>query len=166
MGQRLDLTNWHDEVSFVAWTVDLMSALSFFLGAVLLQVIGVGIMIVMWISIRERTREIGTLRAIGMQRTSVLLMFLTEGFLLGLLATLGGAVLGRGAVAGAQRLARAAAGGRPVRAAVGQAGGAAHACSGCWRRWRFITGVVTLISVIPSFIAARLKPVSAMQHAG
>jgi ABC-type lipoprotein release transport system permease subunit len=94
VGQRLDLTNWHDEVSFVAWTVDLMSALSFFLGAVLLQVIGVGIMIVMWISIRERTREIGTLRAIGMQKTSVLLMFLTEGFLLGLLATLAGAVLG------------------------------------------------------------------------
>ena len=30
----------------------------------------------------------------------------------------------------------------------------------------FITAVVTLISIIPSFIAARLKPVSAMQHAG
>ena len=30
----------------------------------------------------------------------------------------------------------------------------------------FITGVVTVISIIPSFIAARLKPVSAMQHAG
>ena len=30
----------------------------------------------------------------------------------------------------------------------------------------FITTVVTLISLIPSFIAARLKPVTAMQHAG
>jgi ABC-type antimicrobial peptide transport system permease subunit len=30
----------------------------------------------------------------------------------------------------------------------------------------FITCVVTGISVIPSFIAARLKPVTAMQHAG
>jgi ABC-type antimicrobial peptide transport system permease subunit len=30
----------------------------------------------------------------------------------------------------------------------------------------FITLVVTLISVVPSFIAARLKPVTAMQHAG
>ena len=35
VGQRLDLTNWHDEVSFVAWTVDLMGGLSFFLGFVL-----------------------------------------------------------------------------------------------------------------------------------
>lgn len=165
VGQKLDLTNWHDEVSFVAWTVDLMSALSFFLGTLLLLVIGVGIMIVMWISIRERTREIGTLRAIGMQRRRVLVMFLTEGFLLGLLATLGGAVLG---------------------VIVSVALNAAH-----WSlpvgvqfvllsdtlvvlptvRWVattviFITAVVTGISLIPSFIAARLKPVTAMQHAG
>jgi hypothetical protein len=30
----------------------------------------------------------------------------------------------------------------------------------------FIAGTVTVISVIPSFIAARLKPASAMSHAG
>ena len=30
----------------------------------------------------------------------------------------------------------------------------------------FITLVVTAISIVPSFIAARLKPVTAMQHAG
>jgi ABC-type antimicrobial peptide transport system permease subunit len=29
----------------------------------------------------------------------------------------------------------------------------------------FITGVVTVISFIPSYIAARLKPVTAMAHA-
>ncbi|MFZ5439771.1 MAG: ABC transporter permease [Myxococcota bacterium] len=165
VGQRLDLTNWHEEVSFVAWTVDLVSALSFFLGGVLLQIIGVGIMIVMWISIRERTREIGTLRAIGMQKTRVLAMFLLEGFLLGLLATLAGA-----------------AGGVLLSLVLN----AAHVTLPIGVqfvllsdkllviptvRWVglavvFITGVVTIISVIPSFIAARLKPVSAMQHAG
>lgn len=165
VGQRLDLTNWHEEVSFVAWTVDLVSALSFFLGGVLLQIIGVGIMIVMWISIRERTREIGTLRAIGMQKTRVLAMFLLEGFLLGLLATLAGA-----------------AGGVLLSLVLN----AAHVTLPIGvqfvllsdkllviptLRWVglavvFITGVVTIISVIPSFIAARLKPVSAMQHAG
>ncbi len=164
-GQRLDLTNWHDEVSFAAWTVDLMSAVSFFLAAVLLQVIGVGIMIVMWISIRERTREIGTLRAIGMQRRSVLLMFLAEGFLLGLLSTLVGTALG-------------------VALSVGL--DAAHVPlpqgvqfvllsdrlvivpTVAWAATTvvFITGVVTGISIVPAFIAARLKPVSAMAHAG
>ena len=34
----------------------------------------------LWIAIRERTREIGTLRAIGMQRARVLAMFLIEAF--------------------------------------------------------------------------------------
>ncbi|MDP1824344.1 MAG: FtsX-like permease family protein [Archangium sp.] len=165
VGQRLDLTNWHDEVSFVAWTVDLMSYLSFFLGAVLLQVIGVGIMIVMWISIRERTREIGTLRAIGMQQTSVLLMFLTEGFLLGLLATLGGAVVGvvLSFVLNAAHV--------PLPIGVQFVLLSDKLVVLPTVQWvvltvAFITGVVTVISVIPSFIAARLKPVSAMQHAG
>jgi putative ABC transport system permease protein len=165
VGQRLDLTNWHDEVSFVAWTVDLMSALSFFLGAVLLQVIGVGIMIVMWISIRERTREIGTLRAIGMQKTSVLLMFLTEGFLLGLLATLAGAVLGVGLslVLNSSHV--------PLPVGVQFVLLSDKLVVLPTLQWvlatvAFITGVVTIISIIPSFIAARLKPVSAMQHAG
>jgi ABC-type lipoprotein release transport system permease subunit len=164
-GQKLDLTNWHDEVSFVAWTVDLMSAVSFFFAAVLLQVIGVGIMIVMWISIRERTREIGTLRAIGMQRRSVLAMFLAEGCLLGLLSTAAGIALGLGVSFGLDA------------AHVTLPQGAQfvllsdHLVIIPTLKWAlassgFITGTVTVISVIPSFIAARLKPVSAMSHAG
>ncbi len=165
VGQRLDITNWHDEVSFVAWTVDLMSFVSFFLGTVLLAVIGVGIMIVMWISIRERTREIGTLRAIGMQQTSVLMMFLTEGFLLGLLATLGGAVAG---VLASVILNSASI---PLPVGVQFVLLSDKLVMLPTAQWvlatvSFITGVVTFISVIPSFIAARLKPVSAMQHAG
>ena len=164
-GQRLDLTNWHDEVSFVAWTVDLMSWLSFFLGGMLLQIIGVGIMIVMWISIRERTREIGTLRAIGMQQASVLLMFLTEGFLLGLLATVGGAVFGvvLSVVLNAAHV--------PLPVGVQFVLLSDKLVVLPTAQWvvatvAFITFVVTAISIIPSFIAARLKPVTAMQHAG
>ena len=165
VGQRLDLTNWHDEVSFVAWTVDLMSWLSFFLGGMLLQIIGVGIMIVMWISIRERTREIGTLRAIGMQQASVLLMFLTEGFLLGLLATVGGAILGvvLSLVLNASHV--------PLPVGVQFVLLSDKLVVLPTAQWvvatvAFITFVVTAISIIPSFIAARLKPVTAMQHAG
>ena len=30
----------------------------------------------------------------------------------------------------------------------------------------FITGILTLISLIPSFLAARLKPITAMSHFG
>ncbi len=64
-----------------------MSALSVITGVltfVLLVIIAVGIMNTLWIAIRERTREIGTLRAIGMQRARVLVMFLTEALMLSL----------------------------------------------------------------------------------
>ena len=60
----------------------------------LMVIVAVGIMNTMWIAIRERTREIGTLRAIGMQRTQVLWMFLIEAFLLGLAGTAAGRGLG------------------------------------------------------------------------
>jgi ABC-type lipoprotein release transport system permease subunit len=164
-GQKLDLTTWHDEVSFVAWTVDLMSAVSFFLAVVLLQVIGVGIMIVMWISIRERTREIGTLRAIGMQRRGVLVMFVTEGFLLGLLSTTFGTLAGVLVSLGldAARVAL------PVGVQFVLLSD--HLVVVPTLRWAlaslgFITAVVTAISILPSVLAARLKPVTAMAHAG
>ncbi len=164
-GQKLDLTTWYDEVSFVGWTVNLMNALSFFVAVVLLAVVGVGIMIVMWISIRNRTKEIGTLRAVGMQRRSVLFMFVAEGFCLGLLATVFGALVGVGmSVALNAAQVRLPLGVQfvllserliivPTLASVLVAAA-------------FITGVVTLISLGPAFLAARLKPVTAMQHAG
>jgi putative ABC transport system permease protein len=48
----------------------------------------------MWISVRERTGEVGTLRAIGMRHGRVLLMFMLEALLLGLFATTVGALAG------------------------------------------------------------------------
>src|SRR5262249_60616285 len=93
-GQKLDVTTWEDEISFIQWTVTAITWLSYTLIGILLVIITVGLMNTLWIAIRERTREIGTLRAIGMQRTRVLWMFVTEAFVLGLSATVSGAVLG------------------------------------------------------------------------
>ena len=68
-GQKLDVTTWEDEISFIQWTVTAHRPGSpCTLIGVLLVIIVVGIMNTLWIAIRERTREIGTLRAIGMQR--------------------------------------------------------------------------------------------------
>jgi ABC-type lipoprotein release transport system permease subunit len=164
-GQKLDITNWEDETSFVQWFVTILTFAASTVIFILTVIIGVGIMNVIWISIRERTREIGTLRAVGMQRTSVLAMFVSEGFLLGIFGT--GAGVAVGAVAsfllnsaaiklpkGAQlvlmseRLIVSPTVGWFVFAVV------------------FITGVITAISLIPSFLAARLKPITAMSHVG
>ncbi|MBM4784562.1 MAG: ABC transporter permease [Archangiaceae bacterium] len=164
-GQKLDITNWEDETSFVQWFVTILTVAATTVIFVLTIIIGVGIMNVMWISIRERTREIGTLRAVGMQRRSVLAMFVTEGFLLGIMGTTAGVIVGgivsfllnnaaiklpKGAqlVLMSEKLIVAPTAGWIVFAIV------------------FITGAITIISVIPSFLAARLKPISAMSHVG
>ena len=95
-GQRLDLTIWSDEVSFLLWILTVVDWVSFTLVGILLMIIAIGIMNSMWMSVRDRTNEVGTLRAIGMSRTRVLVMFLLESTLLGFLACALGGVLGAG----------------------------------------------------------------------
>ena len=162
-GQKLDLTSWDDEVSYVTWTLTAINGLSFVLTAVLLVIIAIGIMNTMWIAIRERTREIGTLRAIGMQKPLVLAMFVIETFLLGLAGTAAGAVLG-GLAAGALQLMHL-----PVPE------GAQFITMSSTLQFALeparvlvagavITACVTVVSLIPAFKAASMKPVSAMSH--
>ena len=99
-GQKLDVTNWEDEISFMTWTLKALQGLSAVLIVILVAIIIIGIMNTMWIAIRERTREIGTLRAIGMHRREVLWMFLLESLMLGLLATIAGVLVGAAVAAG------------------------------------------------------------------
>lgn len=94
IGQKLDLTIWKDEVSYIAWILKVVDGLSYLLVGILLTIIGVGVANTMWIAVRERTGEIGTLRAIGMSKRRVLAMFLLEAALLGAVATVLGATLG------------------------------------------------------------------------
>ncbi len=66
------------------------------LGGVSLFVGGVGILTIMTISVRERTAEIGLLRAIGARRRQVLALFLLEALLLAILGGLAGVGLALG----------------------------------------------------------------------
>ncbi|MEO0815237.1 MAG: FtsX-like permease family protein, partial [Myxococcota bacterium] len=81
-GLKLDLTIWRDEIAPLKWTLNAIDTVSGVLIVILTVIIVVGIMNTMWISVRERTNEVGTLRAIGMGRLQVLMMFVFEAAIL------------------------------------------------------------------------------------
>ncbi len=93
-GQKIDLTIWEDEVSFLKWVLVAFDTVLWFLVLILVSVIGVGIMNTLYNAVRERTREIGTMRAIGMRRSRVLCLVLLEAALLGFFASGSGAGVG------------------------------------------------------------------------
>jgi putative ABC transport system permease protein len=64
-----------------------------FVGAVLIVIVILSAAIVMTMAVTERTREIGTLRALGTRPSGILRMFLTEGVAIAILGCLAGAVL-------------------------------------------------------------------------
>jgi putative ABC transport system permease protein len=74
------------------------------LGGISLLVGGVGIFTIMTIAVRERTQEVGLLRAIGARRSAIAQLFLGEAMLLSGLGGVGGLTLGIGIVAVVQWL--------------------------------------------------------------
>jgi ABC-type lipoprotein release transport system permease subunit len=86
VGEKLDISNWEDTLSFVKWVVRSINAISLLLVIVILISIALGITNALWMSVRERTSEIGTMRSIGMQQSAVLRLFLTEGIILSSIA--------------------------------------------------------------------------------
>ncbi|MHB1843914.1 MAG: ABC transporter permease [Deltaproteobacteria bacterium] len=164
-GQKLDVTSWEDELSFFSWTLKALDGLSATLLVILLAIVVIGIMNTMWIAIRERTREIGTLRAIGMQREQVVRQFLVEALLLGLAATVTGVAFGA-LVALLLNAARV-----PVPIGVQIFLLSNHLFLAIHLKTLVaaviaITLVTGLAALYPSLRAAKLKPVNAMQHFG
>ena len=164
-GQKLDVTSWEDELSFFSWTLKALDGLSATLLAILLAIVVIGIMNTMWIAIRERTREIGTLRAIGMQREQVVRQFLLEALMLGLVATVAGVVLGAIAAAGLNAARIPVPIGAQIFLLSNHLFFAVHAGT-LASAVAAITLVTGLAALYPSLRAAKLRPVSAMQHFG
>jgi putative ABC transport system permease protein len=164
VGQKLDLTIWSDEVSFLTWVLTAISSVSFLLVTILMVIIGIGVMNSMWMAVRERTGEVGTLRAIGMSRGRVLAMFLLEAMLLGLGATAIGGAVGAALAAGLD----AALIEIPVPAVqailmsdvlhlVVEGGDVLLAVA-------VFTGLAAVAALFPALKASRMQPVTAIQH--
>jgi lipoprotein-releasing system permease protein len=114
-----------------------------------------GIASVLVVSVVQKSREIGILRAMGVSRAQVLRVFLLQGGVLGLLGALGGSALGMGALVLWQRYARNV-DGTPLFAARLEPGLFAAAVL-----LATLTGL--LAACMPAMRAARLDPVVAIR---
>lgn len=143
------ITNQASLQSTVGTVTSTLNLLMVGISSISLVVGGIGIMNIMLVSVRERTREIGVRRAIGATRRQILTQFIIEAVVLSVLGGLIGLVLGLGiAYALAQAL-----------------------------NWEFIVGTSTtaialvfsgLVGVVfgvwPARTASRLQPVDALRY--
>ncbi len=68
-------------------------------GLITAVVAGIGIMNILLVSVKERTREIGIRRALGARRTTILMQFLCEAIMVAIVGGFVGVVMGSGAAA-------------------------------------------------------------------
>jgi putative ABC transport system permease protein len=141
-----------DQTQLLAAATSISGTLTLLLGGIAsisLVVGGIGIMNIMLVSVRERTREIGIRKAIGAKAADILAQFLVEALTLSLLGGLLGVAVGLGVSALIARLAGWAFAFNPTTLL------AAVLSS-------LLVGVV--FGVWPARQAARLDPISALRY--
>ncbi len=134
------------------------------LSSFLFAAAAVGIVNSMLMSVHERTREIGTIRALGMRRRLVVRLFILEGLALGIVSAVVGVSVGGGMVL------YYAARGIPMNTTTlaWLAGG--DVLYPALRGWSVlraagaIAALSTLAAVYPAFTASRLEPREALHH--
>ena len=128
----------------------IVTAVAVAIVSISLLVGGVGIMNIMLVSVTERTREIGILKALGATRRQILLQFLTEAVALCLLGAVAGLLLGHviaevfGAFAPA------------VEVNVSLVAALAAVA--------FSTAVGIVFGILPAYRAADLRPIDALRY--
>ena len=140
--------------SFTA-ILNIVQAVLIGIAAISLLVGGIGIMNTMYTSVLERTREIGILKAIGATRKNILLLFLIESGLIGLLGGTIGILLGIALSKGVALVAAQALGSSLLQADV-----SVTMIIGALL-FSFIIG--TASGLLPAKTAADLQPVEALR---
>lgn len=174
------ITNAFDgEVSVISSTAVLniigsvFSVIQLFLvgiAAISLLVAGIGIMNIMIVSLIERTREIGILKALGMKSRTVLLIFLGESVIIGLIGAAVGIGLGWGL---ANIVAIVFSGGGPFAGGGGQTASVGTVGLNIvpvltpivlLGALGFGIGVSVIFALYPAWRASKLKPVEALRY--
>jgi putative ABC transport system permease protein len=139
-----------------------------FVGGILHLVLGIiaafGVLNTALMSVFERTREVGTMRAIGSRRSRVVALFLLEGLFLGVVGAIGGALLG------ALLVQWFAVHGIPAfsEAQRYSYGGDFLFTTLSWRPLVSVPALMVAVSVLaslgPALMAARKRPADALRH--
>lgn len=125
-----------------------MKMLLISVAAIVFLVGGIGIMNVLFVSVKERTREIGILKAIGAAKRDILLQFLLESMGIGLFGGVVGVLLGYAAMP-IMRLTSIA--------VVPSVGGQAAALA-------FAVSTAAIFGFYPAYKASELKPIDALNY--
>jgi putative ABC transport system permease protein len=99
LGPGYEVHTWDQLQPFVRDLLRRQVVIFSVVGAVLIVIVLTGIINTMLMSVFERVREIGTMLAVGVRRWQVLVLFLFEAAVIGLMGGAGGAILGRVGVA-------------------------------------------------------------------
>ena len=138
------------------------------LGAIAMLVAALGIANTMTMSIYERTREIGIMKAVGASNRQIKRVFLGEAAIIGVLGGLGGLLFSAAGAALANLFVQALIAGQTATS-----GGAAPVETTSFFQippWlaifavAFATGVGLLAGVLPAVRAANLDPLTALRH--
>jgi putative ABC transport system permease protein len=142
----------------------IFSTLTLFLGgiaAISLLVAGIGIMNIMIVSLIERTREIGILKALGMKSRTVLAIFLCESVIIGVIGAVVGIVLGWGL---ANVVVVLFSGGGPFGGGGGLTITPILTPEVIVLALVFGVGVSVIFALYPAWRASKLKPVDALRY--
>lgn len=93
--KNLTIFQIHPWMQFVPFSkiANMIDLMNLFIQIILVSVVLISIMNVLIMAVYERIREIGTMSAIGTRPQTILLLFVSEGFLLGIVGTVIGIVV-------------------------------------------------------------------------
>ncbi len=152
MGDEDDFTvlSQSELIGALSQITNILTVFLSLIAGISLLVGGIGIMNIMLVSVRERTREIGLRKAVGAKRANILWQFLIEAMVLAIIGGLLGLILG---VVGSLIIASFSADLQPTVAwdsvvlAIG-----------------FSAAVGLFFGIFPAYRAARLNPIDALRY--
>jgi putative ABC transport system permease protein len=150
---------WQDFVPF-SKVADMIDVMNLFMKIILVSVVLISVMNVLIMAVYERIREIGTISAIGTPPRSILGLFISEGFLLGLIGTLLGTLIALAVIAVLHEVTIPFSFGRQENLVLAPTIGLADVLT--------TAALTVLVSVLaslqPAWKASRMDPITALRH--